>query len=314
MLTADLRIEADSPEQAAASARSLVAGVNGLIAGEQTTRVPVTAKRDGKSATAEPSGGAGDAEWSTSTTLTLKVPPGQFDKVLDGLSALGTVTARNRGATDITDQVVDVASRVETQRRSVERVRDLLAKATSLGEIVSLESELTKRESDLEALLKRQESLSAQSDLSTITLRVDPRPAPAAPAKAKESDDDGFGDSVLGALKAGWHGLVVTVEVLLVVVAAVLPFGLLAFALWFLHRRLGRPLARVVAAWRTTRAAAAAKVEADPVYRWGPVPAARPAAQPAAAPSAAPAASAAPAPPSEPPSASKSPGVEPEDD
>lgn len=46
-------------------------------------------------------------------------------------------------AADVTEQLVDVESRIATQRASVERIRALLARAASVSEITSVESELT---------------------------------------------------------------------------------------------------------------------------------------------------------------------------
>lgn len=55
---------------------------------------------------------------------------------------------------------------------SVDRVRALMAGAKSLSEVVSLESELTRRESDLESLQRQQQGLSARVSLSTVTLEL----------------------------------------------------------------------------------------------------------------------------------------------
>lgn len=247
VLTADVRLEADDPEAVAANARSITIGMGGFVAGEQTTR---------------------SARNVTTSSLTLKVPPAQFDKALDQLSALGTVIGRNRTATDITEQVVDVESRIETQRRSVERVRELLAKATSLSEIVSIEAEVTRREADLESLMKRQQTLTAQSDLATIALAVNARPEPAPkvdPPKPPEpvKEDKGgesFGGAVVDALGGGWHAFYVTVRGILVVLAAVLPFLVVFLVLLWLLHQYRAPIKQAIAARRTA--------QEEPFVRW----------------------------------------------
>jgi len=78
-----------------------------------------------------------------SATLTLHIPSDRFDQALDELSELGEVISRNQSAEDVTEQVVDLDSRLATQRLSVDRVRALLAKATTVDEIVRIEQEVT---------------------------------------------------------------------------------------------------------------------------------------------------------------------------
>ncbi|HSA48830.1 MAG TPA: DUF4349 domain-containing protein [Yinghuangia sp.] len=252
VLTAEVRLEADNPDAAAAGARSLAIGMGGMVAGEETRRVPVPPYPT----TADP---AAPTRYSVTSTLTLKIPPAQFDRAIDELSALGTVVARNRTATDVTEQVVDVASRVETQRRSVDRVRQLLAEAASIQEIISLEAELTEREAELDSLLGRQQALTGQVDLATIALTVT-SPAPGATDKGDTADkkdedkDDSFGGPIVDALKGGWDAFVATLRFLLAVTAAVLPFAVVAVVLWLVLRRFDNPLSRTSARRRATRA------------------------------------------------------------
>lgn len=176
---------------------------------------------------------------SDSATLALHIPSNQFDKALDQLSKLvpNGVKARSQTAEDVTEQLVDVESRIATQRTSVQRVRDLLAKAQTVNEIVQIESEVTRREADLESLEKRRESLSGQVALSTVTVRINKgNPAPVA---AKE-DRSGFVAGIIG----GWDAFIGTGGVVLRVLGAVLPFlivlGPLGYVGWRWWRRRER--------------------------------------------------------------------------
>lgn len=86
-------------------------------------------------------------------TLALHIPSDRFDHALDALSGLGEVVSREQSAEDVTEQVVDLDSRIATQRASVDRVRALLARAGTVDEIVRIEQEVTTREAELESLL-----------------------------------------------------------------------------------------------------------------------------------------------------------------
>ncbi|MFG2822328.1 DUF4349 domain-containing protein [Kitasatospora sp. NPDC048365] len=185
----------------------------------------------------ESSDGRGDGVMD-GTTLTLKVPSAEHRKTLDALAALGTTLDLNSQADDVTQQVADVESRLKSQRASVDRVRALMAEAKSLAEVVSLEGELTRREADLESLQRQQQDLSAKVSMSTVTLRlVAPSAKPSLPTAEPEK---GFWASVGGALSGGWDALVTVVKVLLMALAAVAPFLLVAAPLlglvWWLRR------------------------------------------------------------------------------
>lgn len=169
-------------------------------------------------------------------TVTLRVPSDRLDTVLKGLGELedAKVVRRESHTEDVTEQIVDVESRITTQRASVDRVRALLERATSTSEITTIESELTKRQSELESLQRRYDTLKGQSSLSTVTISVRQAGAPPAPP----ADEAGF----FSALSAGWDALLVALRWLLVILGGALPFLLfigvpLAAALYFRRKR-----------------------------------------------------------------------------
>jgi uncharacterized protein DUF4349 len=151
-------------------------------------------------------------------TLTLRIPSDRFDEALGELSKLGTVTRSNQRADDVTEEVVDLDSRIATQRASVDRVRTLLAKATTVDEIVRIEQELTTREADLESLEQRRQALGGEVAMSTVTINVSRSTAPRAVQREEESS--GF----VAGLSDGWGAFLDAGAVTLQVLGAVLPF------------------------------------------------------------------------------------------
>jgi hypothetical protein len=170
----------------------------------------------------------------STATLSLAVPAEKLDGVLDQLSHLGTrLVKRELNTQDVTEQTIDVEARLATQRASVERIRALLAKATSVSEIASVESELTSREATLESLEQQRNSLAGSVAMSTVAMTIR---SVAAPPPAEE-DHSGF----LGGLAGGWDAFLVFGGGLLTVLGAIAPFlliiGPLAWAGWWLQRR-----------------------------------------------------------------------------
>lgn len=176
-----------------------------------------------------------------SATLTLHIPADRFARALDELSELGEVISQDQSAEDVTEQVVDLDSRTATQRASVDRVRALLARASTVDEIVRIEGELTTREADLESLEQRRKALAGQVAVSTVTITIGKTDA--APA-ARQDESSGF----LAGLSDGWDAFLGAGAVTLRVIGAVLPFLLV----------LGIPAVPVIRWWRRRRTAATA--------------------------------------------------------
>lgn len=169
------------------------------------------------------------------SAIELKVAADRLDDALAALSEVGTrVINRSQQAKDVTDQLVDLQSRVASQRASVARVRALFDRAGGIAETVQIEAELARRQADLESLEQRAAALGNQVELATITVRIS-GPGPAA---ADEPDSTGFIDG----LGAGWRAFLASANVLLTVFGALLPFLVAlavptAVAVWAVRRR-----------------------------------------------------------------------------
>ncbi|WP_406185453.1 DUF4349 domain-containing protein [Streptomyces sp. NBC_01006] len=198
--TATLALETADAQRALAAARTAAEGAGGYVGNESTKR-----GEDGR----------------MTSTLTLRVPGDRFDAVLGAMEGSGRLLSRKVEAQDVTEKVADVDSRVRSQQASVARVRDMMDKATALGDVVMLESELSKRQSDLESLLAQQTALKDQTSMGTITMEVS-EPAPK-PAEKKDEDP-----SFMSALRGGWNVFTTIVRYVALAVAAVLPFAVTA--------------------------------------------------------------------------------------
>ncbi|MFK4101201.1 DUF4349 domain-containing protein [Streptomyces sp. NPDC019531] len=209
--TAGLTVQVKDVPKALAAARTTTENAGGFVGKESTSR---------------------DEEGHERTDVVLRVPVEKYDEVLAELEGAGKLLERTANAQDVTDQVVDVESRIATQRASVARIRELMDKATKLTDVVTLEGELSTRQADLESLLARQASLKDRTTLATITLSLSETPI----AKAEDEDP-----GVVDALAGGWDAFVTMLRWIVVALAAVLPFlaGIALIVLVWL--RLVRP-------------------------------------------------------------------------
>ncbi|WP_329234260.1 MULTISPECIES: DUF4349 domain-containing protein [unclassified Streptomyces] len=229
--TATLGIEVKSVPKAVAAARATTEGAGGLVAEENTERVDDTHEV---------------------SHLVLRVPQDAYAEVLRDLAGTGKLLSRTSNAKDVTGQVVDVESRIATQRASVTRVRDLMDKAEKLTDVVTLEGELSSRQADLESLLAQQKSLKDRTTLATVTLELN---EPEAEANDPQDEDTGF----LDALSGGWDAFVTVLRWITVAIGATAPFLAAAAVLVLLWRLLrGRlPRRRTTAPGKATEPAEA---------------------------------------------------------
>ncbi len=106
------------------------------------------------------------------SVLTFKVQPEDFQAALAALGSIGEVRTQNVTASDVTERIVDLESRIATASASVDRLRALLAEATEIESIVELESELLVRETELETLWGSLRTLQDQVALATIVVSL----------------------------------------------------------------------------------------------------------------------------------------------
>ena len=171
----------------------------------------------------------------TTARLVLRVPSERFDDVVTALEGIATPTGTTTSGQDVSAEVVDVEARVRAQRKSVERIEALLAQATSIQEIVSIESQLASRQADLDSLQSRQRWLADQTSLSTVTVYLQQ------PGEDRDTDEPKDRDGFLGGLQDGWDAFVTGFAAVLTVLGFLLPWlvivALIGVPLWRVLRR-----------------------------------------------------------------------------
>ena len=180
----------------------------------------------------------GEASYSR---FVVRVPSAKFSAAMSALEAVDGVVASNRGSEDVTTQVIDNDVRVRAQEASLKRVELLLAEATSLKNLIWIESQLTTRQAELDSLKSQQSWLTDQTSLSTITVDIS---AKKAKVVKEEKDDEPAG--FLAGLSGGMKALTGTLVALATVLGALLPFAVLALLVglpaWLVvRRRRGAP-------------------------------------------------------------------------
>jgi hypothetical protein len=201
--TANITVRAKDVTTAASLATNAVMGVGGYVAGEQVI-IP-------------PSGTPGTAQ----VNLTLKIPVARYPAMLTSLKALGRPIMFSQHATDVTQEVVDVNSRVTSAQAAITQLRTLLSRAGTVGDLLAVQDHINTQEANLEALLAQQRALAHQTSYATVSMLI------LGPHQVivhhKKSKRHGF----VAGLAAGWHALGAAVTALLTAIGAALPFAVI---------------------------------------------------------------------------------------
>ena len=218
---ASLTVRVKDVRAAARDAATRAEGAGGLVAGEQTKAEPE-----------HPELG--------SAVLTLRVPADRLETMLSQLAGLGELVTQDQSAEDVTTQVIDVAARLRSQQASVDRIRLLLSRAKTIGEIVAIESELSQREAAVESLAAQAKALGDETALATITATFIGTAADVAPPV----EATGF----VAGLRRGWHSFAESASWLLTGLGTLVPFVVLALLVGIPLRVLLRRRQRTVVA------------------------------------------------------------------
>ncbi len=183
----------------------------------------------------------GDLERSR---IVIRVPTARFTDAMRDLEGLGTVRTSTRGTEDVTTQVIDVAARVRAQDAGLRRMEALLARATTIDQIIAVENQIAQRQADLDSLKSQQAYLADQTSLATITVNLTRTEVD----KEEDEEESGF----LAGLRSGWDALGTATTNGLEGLGTVLPFAvvllLAGVPLWLVVRSAVRRRPRPAAA------------------------------------------------------------------
>jgi Domain of unknown function (DUF4349) len=240
--TADLVVEVTDLKGSAARVRALAEGVGGTVSSETTSYSAQVPAPTATAATTDPTGNTPPPTTVQpgESVLVLRIPVAVMDSTIERAASIGKELSRTSSSQDVTADLADLGSRVKSQQASVDRVRALMAQADSLQNVVLLESELSRRQSDLDALAARQSALAGRAALSTLTVTLR---TPEVKQPAAATDD---GNGFVAGLRKGWNAVVVSTGIVLLVLGALLPVLVVAALIgvpvwWIARRRTARP-------------------------------------------------------------------------
>lgn len=106
-------------------------------------------------------------------SFVLRIPSERLDEFLGTVSEISNVVSRNESVTDVTLQYVDMESHKEALVTEQTRLLELLEKAESVEDIISIESRLSDVRYQIESMESQLRTMDNQVSYSTVRLYID---------------------------------------------------------------------------------------------------------------------------------------------
>ncbi len=146
--TGSMNVEVDDIDIAVGNATSYVVGLGGYIQSQNVS-------------------GSGRFK---SATLTLGVPVEQFENAMATFREYGEVGSENATGQDVTEEYVDLNSRLTNLEATQTRLRELYEEARNVEETLEVDRELRRIEEEINVIQGRINYLADRAAFSTITL------------------------------------------------------------------------------------------------------------------------------------------------
>lgn len=127
------------------------------------------------------------SSWKNSETgaksgsVTLRVPSKNFDRMLSEVAKLGTVASKEVKGDDVTEEFVDLKSRLKNLTAEEQQYLFIMKKAVKIPDMIAVEEQLGRIRGEIERITGRMKYIVAMVEYSTLTVSISERMLPALP-------------------------------------------------------------------------------------------------------------------------------------
>lgn len=150
-------------------------------------------------------------------SLTLRIPSDQLDAFVEQAKQVGIVTASSISETDVTDQYTDTDRRLQAYQKQYDRVLEMMDRATTVEELIQIESELSRLEMEIESCQGTLNYWDARVNYSTVYIYMDE-------VRRAISANPSLGERMRTALANSWDDFTQGCQDLVVNLYAAIPY------------------------------------------------------------------------------------------
>lgn len=107
-------------------------------------------------------------------TVTFRVPAASFDAAVLALREEGTLLSEQISTYEVTMQLVDLEARLRNLRASETALLELMTQATTVSDVLAVQTQLTVVRSDIESYEAQRAALADQVAMTTISVTISP--------------------------------------------------------------------------------------------------------------------------------------------
>ena len=162
---------------------------------------------------------SGDASsgQTRSASLTLRIPALRLDEFLSGAQNIGSVTAMTQEMEDVTDSYYDTQTRLDTQRKKLERLQDMMGLAEDVSDLIEIESAIADTQYYIDRYTSQLKSYDGKVEYSTVRVTV-------RETRVTEMEDVSLGQRILSGLRDSLQEGAYFLEDTVIFLASALPW------------------------------------------------------------------------------------------
>ena len=103
---------------------------------------------------------------------TIRVPSNSLSSLMQSLESVGKITSSHVSMDDVTAAYLDLEATLKNKRALRDRLRALLSQATKVEDILKIEKELSRVQTDLDQMDTRMKSMRSKVAKSTLNLSI----------------------------------------------------------------------------------------------------------------------------------------------
>ena len=105
-------------------------------------------------------------------SLTCRVPASALEATIQSLSGLGELTSQSVSVDDITEQHTDLSTRLRNSEALRERLVNLLKSAKGVEELLAVEKELSRVQTEIETMQGKLQRLDSQVEMASLSVSL----------------------------------------------------------------------------------------------------------------------------------------------
>jgi Fe2+ transport system protein B len=174
-----------------------------------------------------------NTDYESTYNLTIRVPATNFERLITKIeSGDGEITYKQIDARDVTEQFIDLETRLANKRKYLKRYSDLLNNANSIDEILEIEEKIRGLEEEIESTTGRLKYLSDLVNYSTLNLTITKQKA----FKYNPVNKGKFTERLKQSLSKGWVSFIS----FLLFMIKLWPFWIIIYLISFSWRKFRR--------------------------------------------------------------------------